>query len=94
MANIVVQAAQSDDRTYNFKVDVIEGDSNTSHKVELSKQDYENLTDGKITPQELVQCSFEFLLEREPKESILSSFNILVISRYFPEYSREIINYF
>ena len=94
MANIVVQAARSNDQTYNFKVDVIEGDSQTSHKVELSRDEYQNLTDGKVTPEELIQCSFEFLLEREPKESILSSFNISIISRYFPEYEREIINYF
>ena len=94
MANIVVQANHSNDETYNFKVDVIEGESRTSHKVEVDRHEYENLTDGKIAPEELIQCSFEFLLEREPKESILNSFNISIISRYFPEYEREIINYF
>lgn len=94
MANIVVQGLRSDDETYSFKVDVIEGGTSTSHRVELNKEDYENLTDGKVAPEELVQCSFEFLLEREPKESILSSFNVSIISRYFPEYEREIINYF
>ena len=30
-----------------------------------------------------------FLLEREPKESILRSFDLTVISRYFAEYERE-----
>ena len=33
---------------------------------------------------------FEFLLAREPKESILPSFEIPVIGRYFPEFEREI----
>ncbi len=94
MANIVVQAAQSNDEIFKFKVDVIEEDSQTTHKVELNRDEYQNLTDGKITPQEFIQCSFEFLLERESKESILSSFNISIISRYFPEYGSEIINYF
>ena len=94
MANIVVQANHSNDVTYNFKVDVIEGDTQTSHKVELGRDDYQNITDGKVAPEELIQCSFEFLLEREPKESILTSFNVSIISRYFPEYEREIINYF
>jgi hypothetical protein len=37
-----------------------------------------------------VEESFRFLLEREPKESILRRFNLTVISRYFPEYEREI----
>ena len=31
-----------------------------------------------------------FLLEREPKESILSRFDLPIISRYFPEYEEEI----
>ena len=34
--------------------------------------------------------SFQFLLEREPKESILKQFDLQVIGRYFPEYEREI----
>ena len=94
MANIVVQELNSDNNLLVYRVQVIEGDSKTTHKVELNRDDYQNFTDGKVTPQELIQCSFEYLLEREPKESILSSFNISVISHYFPEYGREIINYF
>ena len=43
-----------------------------------------------VGPEELIRKSFEFLLEREPKESILSRFDLSVISRYFPEYEREI----
>ncbi|MCH7519123.1 MAG: hypothetical protein IH964_08860 [Candidatus Dadabacteria bacterium] len=77
-----------------YRVEVIEEDSKTTHKVELNRDDYQNFTDGKITPEELVKCSFEYLLDREPKESILSSFNVSVISHYFPEYARDIISYF
>ena len=33
---------------------------------------------------------FRFLLERESNTSILRSFRITDISRYFPEYEREI----
>lgn len=38
----------------------------------------------------LVYETFDFLLEREPKESILSSFDVSVVSRYFSEYEHEI----
>ena len=38
----------------------------------------------------LLYETFDFLLEREPKESILSSFDLSVVSRYFPEYEHEI----
>ena len=37
-----------------------------------------------------MRACFAFLLEREPNESILSSFDVGVIARYFPEFEREI----
>jgi hypothetical protein len=33
------------------------------------------------------------LLDREPKESILSHFDVTVISRYFPDFEREVPRY-
>lgn len=38
----------------------------------------------------LVYETFDFLLEREPKESILRSFDLSVVSQYFPDYEHEI----
>jgi hypothetical protein len=38
----------------------------------------------------LVERSFAFLLEREPPGSILRSFDLLEIARYFPEYEATI----
>jgi len=73
-----------------FSVRVIDGDSESSHRVTLNAEHYNRLTRGQIEPQELVKRSFQFLLEREPKESILGQFDVQVIARYFPEYEREI----
>ena len=73
-----------------FRVRVIEGKSESSHRVSVSAEDYNRLTGGKIEAPELVKRSFQFLLEREPKESILKQFDLRVIARYFPEYEREI----
>ena len=73
-----------------FRVRIIEKGSESTHTVTLKQDDYARLTGGKIEPEELVRRSFEFLLEREPKESILSRFDLSVISRYFPEFEREI----
>jgi tRNA nucleotidyltransferase/poly(A) polymerase len=58
--------------------------------VTLTRAAYERLTGGKVSPERLVQESFRFLLEREPKESILRSFDLSVISNYFPAYERVI----
>jgi hypothetical protein len=74
----------------NFRVRVIDGTSASTHRVTLKANDFERLAAGKIGPEELVRRSFEFLLEREPKESILASFDLTVIARYFPEYETEI----
>ena len=71
---------------FKFHVRVIEGGSETTHDVTVSPNDYTKLAGEKIQPEELVRRSFEFLLEREPKESILARFDLSVISRYFPEY--------
>jgi hypothetical protein len=38
----------------------------------------------------LVRESFGFLLAREPASAILASFELSVISRYFPDYIEEI----
>jgi hypothetical protein len=37
----------------------------------------------------LVRETFAFLLEREPRSSILASFDLPVVERYFPEYASE-----
>jgi len=74
----------------HFRVRVIEGKSESSHEVTLNPKDHARLAGEKIPPEELIRKSFEFLLEREPKESILARFDLFVIRRYFPEYEREI----
>ena len=73
-----------------FRVRVIEGGSESTHDVTVSPGQLAKLAGDKIQPEELVRRSFEFLLEREPKESILTRFDLSVISRYFQEYEREI----
>ena len=64
--------------------------STTTHTVTVSDQSLTNLTDNKVTKTQLLELSFKFLLEREPNTSILSSFDINVISKYFPDYRVEV----
>lgn len=60
------------------------------HEVTVSAADLARLAPMTTKVESLVRASFEFLLEREPRESILRSFDLPLISRYFPEYEREI----
>jgi hypothetical protein len=73
-----------------FEVRVIEGKSETTHHVTLGEKDYNRLAESKASREELIRRSFEFLLEHESKESILGRFDLTVVSRYFPQYEREI----
>lgn len=69
---------------------VEEEGARTEHAVTLDDDYYQALTQGQITKEELIRKSFEFLLQRESKESILSKFNLKVINKYFPEFEKEI----
>ena len=59
------------------------------HEVSVSEEERSRYG-GDTVAEHLLRESFRFLLEREPKESILSRFEISVIERYFPEYAEEI----
>ena len=75
---------------HEFRVTVTDGAGRTVHRVNVPAPYYEKLTGRRIAAKELVRLSFEFLLEREPKESILQAFDLPVIGRYFPEFEREV----
>ena len=84
---MAIQVAKINETT--FKV-TAEGRTTTTHTVTVSLDYYEKLTGGRVTADELVEKSFEFLLERESNTSILPTFDLPVIQRYFPEYERTI----
>jgi hypothetical protein len=48
---------------------------------------------GTHAPEHCIEAAFQFLLDREPQESILRRFDITVISRYFPEFESELPRY-
>ncbi len=66
----------------------VEGDSTTQHTVTVTPEYWQRLTGGRVPMETLIEKSFEFLLERESNTSILRTFDLPVIQRYFPEYER------
>ena len=77
-----------------FDVVVRERSTETRHSVTMSEQNFAWLAgDTGATPEALLSAVFAFLLEREPKESILARFDVAMITRYFPEFEREIRRY-
>jgi hypothetical protein len=76
-----------------FEVVVREGQGETRHHVTIARALCEKLAAGKHTPEACLDAAFRFLLDREPKESILRRFDVTVIWRYFPEFERELPRY-
>ena len=82
-----------EDDALEFEVVVRGGQGESRHHVTMARETCDRLTGGKHTPERCVEAAFRFLLDREPKESILSRFDVTVISRYFPEFERELPRY-
>lgn len=61
----------------------------TRHTVAVSQAVLARLAPGQHDPERLVAASFDFLLAREERESILRSFELPIIERYFPGYEAE-----
>jgi hypothetical protein len=72
-----------------YDVTVEDERSSTTHEVTVWPSDLARYAPGAL-PEELLQASFAFLLEREPKEAILRRFELPVIERYFPDYPAQI----
>ncbi len=87
MADIRITPAGDDAYTVQ-----VAGGTETTHTVTLSEEDRRRLG-GDASAEDLLRASFRFLLERESNTMIMSRFDINVISRYFPEYEREIGRY-
>ena len=68
----------------------VNSNSKTTHIITLSDEVHKNLTNEKVTKEELLDFSFKFLLDREPNTSIMSSFELTVISRYFSDYEKSV----
>lgn len=88
MADITVREVA--DHTYQVVVD--EGESSSVHQVTVAAGDLDGLHGAERTS-DLIEASFRFLLDREPKESILTKFELGVISRYFSEYRDRLSDY-
>jgi hypothetical protein len=87
MARIHITSAQPP----KYVVEVTEGTSRTRHEVTAKEEDVRRYAgSASVSAERLLEASFEFLLEREPKESILRQFELPVIEKYFPDYPRVI----
>ena len=71
---------------WTCEVRVAENGSSSIHTVTVSDEELGRYADPETDVKAFVHDSFRFLLEREPKESILRRFAISEIERYFPAF--------
>ena len=82
MASIKITEIEKD----KFIVEVSDN-VKSSHNVVISDKVHQELTNSMISKYELLEKSFAFLLDREPNTSILTNFEIQIISHYFSDYT-------
>jgi len=77
---------------WRCRVTIADGSGTSAHDVTVALADVRRFAAGTEAAQieRLIRDTFDFLLEREPKESILRQFDLSVVERYFPEYPRII----
>lgn len=72
-----------------FRVDVTKEGETSRHEVTVSPESMIRFG-WTGTPEDLIRHSFDFLLERESMDSILSKFEISDIVTYFPEFEEAV----
>ena len=85
-AVIVVSPDPARDGAYDVVVTESSGESR--HRVTVSPDDAARFLARGAEAARAVEAAMAFLLDREPKESILRTFDIAVIRRYFPEFDK------
>ena len=69
-----------------FDVVVRDARGESRHRVTMQADEAERWAKLGAEPSRCVEAAMRFLLDREPKESILGAFDMRVIRRYFPEF--------
>jgi hypothetical protein len=76
-----------------FDVIVRDGHGESRHQVTIQADEARRWAELGAEPPRGVEAVMRFLIDREPKESILSAFDTNVVRRYFPEFDDALPGY-
>ena len=85
MSDIAISVTPNAADTLTFDVVVRDARGESRHRVTMQADEAKRWADLAAEPSRCVEAAMMFLIDREPKESILSAFDMRVIRRYFPE---------
>jgi hypothetical protein len=78
---------------FTFDVIIRDAPGESRHEVTIEADEAERWAKLGAAPSRCVEAVMRFLLDREPKESILSGFDMRVVRRYFPEFDNAFPGY-
>jgi len=71
---------------FTFDVVIRDARGESRHRVTIEAGEAQRWAKLGAEPSRCVEAVMRFLIDREPKESILSTFDTNVVRRYFPEF--------
>ena len=86
MNDIAISVTPAAAETLTFDVVVRDARGESRHRVTIEADEAERWAKLGAEPSDCVKAAMRFLVDREPRESILSAFDMRVIRRYFPEF--------
>jgi hypothetical protein len=93
MSDLAISVSPVPARPLTFDVVVRDARGNSRHRVTMSAEDAAAFAKLGTDPSHCVEAAMRFLTDREPKEAILSAFDIGVIRRYFPVFDEAFPGY-
>jgi hypothetical protein len=86
MSRHVIVTTPDPARALTFNVIVRDARGESRHQVTMQADEAARWARLSAGPSHCVEAAMRFLLDREPRESILGTFDMRVIRRYFPEF--------
>ena len=86
MSDLAISVNPVPARPLTFDVAVRAARSESRHRVTMQPDEAGRWAKLGAKPSHCVEAAMRFLTDREPKEAILSAFDIGVIRRYFPDF--------
>ena len=86
MSDVAISVIADPARPLTLDVVVRDARGESRHRVTMQAGDAARWAEFGAGPSQCVEAAMRFLLDREPKESILGAFDMGVIRRYFPDF--------
>ena len=93
MSAITISVSPAPVHRLTFDVVVRDARGESRHKVTMQTAEAERWAKLGAEPSRCAEAVMRFLLDREPKELIMSAFDMSVVRRYFPEFDDALPGY-